>query len=45
MRDTLLAQRQYYDKRLKELSQIEDPEQRHQQEEDLFYDEAVGEFS
>ena len=45
MRDTLLAQREYFDERLKKLPQINNLEERYQYAVDLVYDEEFAEFA
>ena len=45
MEDTLLSQRQYFDNRLAELSQIKDLKVRCQHEVNLVFDEEMAEFS
>ena len=45
MKDTLLAQRQYFDEKLEELSQIVDPQERYKNEVNLLTNESQVEFS
>jgi len=45
MKDTLLDQRQFFDKRLEEISKIDDTEVRFQREVQLLHSERVAEFA